>query len=80
MKILYLLFAVFFLVLQAFSQAQNSSFLCKRLWGTCVLRRCPPNWRFIGRCSSVQVCCVRYVQLSTSSRPGCLQTMVHTSL
>ncbi|CAM5131027.1 unnamed protein product, partial [Natator depressus] len=60
MKILYLLFAVFFLVLQdapEFSQAENPSLQCRLHGGDCYLKRCPSDFEAIGICDNYQVCC-----------------------
>ncbi|CAM4529760.1 unnamed protein product, partial [Lepidochelys olivacea] len=61
MKIVYLLFAVFFLVLQSspgFTQFINSPALCKRARGSCR-RICYGKYRLIGSCGSGQNCCKR---------------------
>ncbi|XP_067425852.1 spheniscin-1-like [Emydura macquarii macquarii] len=61
MKILYLLFAVFFLVLQGapeFSEAQNAR-ICRLKRGFCAFRRCPFNSRPIGSCGRRILCCRR---------------------
>ncbi|CAM4645330.1 unnamed protein product, partial [Lepidochelys kempii] len=61
MKILYLLFALFFLVAQSSAQDSDRSVSrirrCFRLRGGCFLYRCPPGSRYIGRCSKRLLCC-----------------------
>ncbi|XP_026517292.1 beta-defensin 1-like [Terrapene carolina triunguis] len=63
MKIIYLLFAVVFLVLQGvpeFSKAQNLTVRCKLQGGHCFFGSCPSNRRRIGRCSpNGYFCCQR---------------------
>uniref|UniRef100_A0A8C3FF79 Beta-defensin-like domain-containing protein n=1 Tax=Chrysemys picta bellii TaxID=8478 RepID=A0A8C3FF79_CHRPI len=63
MKILYLLFAVFFLTLflcAGFTQGINNPFACRRARGICR-GRCPPNFRRIGSCGFRLSCCRRWV-------------------
>uniref|UniRef100_A0A452HDM6 Beta-defensin-like domain-containing protein n=1 Tax=Gopherus agassizii TaxID=38772 RepID=A0A452HDM6_9SAUR len=60
MKILYLLFALVFLVLQGapeFSQAWRSSKRCRRAGGFCFSGPCPSNAKLIGICSRKYSCC-----------------------
>uniref|UniRef100_A0A8C8SCK8 Beta-defensin-like domain-containing protein n=1 Tax=Pelusios castaneus TaxID=367368 RepID=A0A8C8SCK8_9SAUR len=57
MKILYLLFAVFFLVLQG-APAEHFLF-CRRQGGFCTYGACPSNSRAIGICSRFTFCCKR---------------------
>ncbi|KAG6934150.1 avian beta-defensin 4 [Chelydra serpentina] len=60
MKILYLLFALVFLVLQGapeFSQARSSRRRCRRAGGICFSGPCPRNYRFAGICSRKYSCC-----------------------
>ncbi|XP_074919523.1 gallinacin-9-like [Chelonoidis abingdonii] len=62
MKILYLLVAIFFLVLQGmpeFSEAQNPFKLCKYRGGSCSYKRCPFNSKVVGICGGRFVCCRR---------------------
>ncbi|XP_034622588.1 antimicrobial peptide THP1-like [Trachemys scripta elegans] len=63
MKILYLLFAVVFLVHQGaieFSRAQNLNRRCVEQGGTCYYLRCPQFIRTVlGRCYNRGVCCGR---------------------
>uniref|UniRef100_A0A8C0GKS6 Beta-defensin-like domain-containing protein n=1 Tax=Chelonoidis abingdonii TaxID=106734 RepID=A0A8C0GKS6_CHEAB len=61
MKIIYLLFALFFLTLflcAGFTQFINNPFACRRAGGICR-RSCYPNFRRIGRCRFAQSCCRR---------------------
>uniref|UniRef100_A0A8C3F5X9 Beta-defensin-like domain-containing protein n=1 Tax=Chrysemys picta bellii TaxID=8478 RepID=A0A8C3F5X9_CHRPI len=61
MKILYLLFAVFFLTLflcAGFTQDINTRRACRRARGICR-RTCPSNFGRIGRCGFRQSCCKR---------------------
>ncbi|XP_067401076.1 antimicrobial peptide THP1-like [Emydura macquarii macquarii] len=57
MKILYLVFAVFFLVLQG-APGQNAR-ICRRRGGFCGFGRCPFNSRPIGSCGRWILCCRR---------------------
>ncbi|XP_074845121.1 gallinacin-1 alpha-like [Carettochelys insculpta] len=62
MKILYLLFAVFLLVLQGapeFCQAQHPFLPCRLQGGECYYLRCPFNAKAIGSCSIRHLCCQR---------------------
>ncbi|XP_053878881.1 gallinacin-5-like [Malaclemys terrapin pileata] len=63
MKIIYLLFAVVFLVLQGvpeFSKAQKLSKRCKLRGGFCSFLTCPFKTIRIGRCSNLALfCCQR---------------------
>ncbi|XP_034622815.1 gallinacin-5-like [Trachemys scripta elegans] len=61
MKILYLLLAVVFLVLQSapgFTQAQNI-IQCIRLGGSCQSGSCPSGFARIGTCSGSDSCCLQ---------------------
>uniref|UniRef100_A0A8C0GFU1 Beta-defensin-like domain-containing protein n=1 Tax=Chelonoidis abingdonii TaxID=106734 RepID=A0A8C0GFU1_CHEAB len=61
MKILYLLFALFFLVLQSspgFTRFINDPDACRRAGGFCR-RSCSPYFTPIGSCGIVQSCCRR---------------------
>ncbi|CAM4529808.1 unnamed protein product, partial [Caretta caretta] len=64
MKILYLLFALVFLVLQGapeFSQAWRSRKRCSYVSGICFTGPCPYNYIFVGICSRKYSCCkLRY--------------------
>ncbi|CAM5131009.1 unnamed protein product, partial [Natator depressus] len=55
MKILYLLFALFFLVAQSSAQDSDrrvsSIRRCLRRGGMCFRSRCPRRWRYIGHCN-----------------------------
>ncbi|CAM4541740.1 unnamed protein product, partial [Caretta caretta] len=60
MKILYLLFTVFLLVLQGapeFLQAESPYLQCRLHGGDCYLKRCHFNFEAIGICDKYQVCC-----------------------
>ncbi|KAG6934141.1 hypothetical protein G0U57_017740 [Chelydra serpentina] len=62
MKILYLLFAVFFLVLQSspgFTQRISNSSDCTRAGGYCRRGSCYPRATLIGNCSRRESCCRR---------------------
>ncbi|CAM5131018.1 unnamed protein product, partial [Natator depressus] len=60
MKILYLLFALFFLVAQSSAQDSDrrvsSPAACFRLGGGCFLSRCPYGTKTLGRCNRRYVC------------------------
>uniref|UniRef100_A0A452HKC5 Beta-defensin-like domain-containing protein n=1 Tax=Gopherus agassizii TaxID=38772 RepID=A0A452HKC5_9SAUR len=61
MKILFLLFALFFLMLQSspgFTHFINDPEACRRAGGFC-LHRCAPYYTPIGSCGIVQSCCRR---------------------
>uniref|UniRef100_A0A452GQM8 Beta-defensin-like domain-containing protein n=1 Tax=Gopherus agassizii TaxID=38772 RepID=A0A452GQM8_9SAUR len=63
MKILYLLFALFFLVLQSslgFTQFINNPISCSRAGGFCN-HTCYPTYRYIGTCNFLRSCCRRRV-------------------
>ncbi|CAM5141443.1 unnamed protein product, partial [Natator depressus] len=60
MRILYLLLAVVFLVLQSapgFTQAQNI-IQCRRLGVSCWRASCPSGFARIGTCSGSDSCCL----------------------
>ncbi|CAM5131006.1 unnamed protein product, partial [Natator depressus] len=61
MKILYLLFALFFLVAQSSAQGSDRRVIsfrrCFRLGGGCFLSRCPRGSRYLGNCSRRLRCC-----------------------
>ncbi|XP_057283675.1 gallinacin-8-like [Pezoporus wallicus] len=61
MKILYLFFAIFLLMLQGtlgFMRAPNNDVQCKQAGGTCSTDLCPlPNMRPFGRCQQGVPCC-----------------------
>uniref|UniRef100_A0A8C3FMP5 Beta-defensin-like domain-containing protein n=1 Tax=Chrysemys picta bellii TaxID=8478 RepID=A0A8C3FMP5_CHRPI len=70
MKILYLLFAAFFLVLQSspgFTQGITDPIACRRARGFCR-RTCYPYFRSIGICGIVQSCCRRWVSSGCHKR------------
>ncbi|CAM4529839.1 unnamed protein product, partial [Eretmochelys imbricata] len=79
MKILYLLFAVFFLVLQdapEFSEAQDPFKLCRSRRGFCSYKRCPFNSKLISRCAGRFLCCRSiqdtqsgYINFASSTAP-----------
>uniref|UniRef100_A0A452IAW7 Beta-defensin-like domain-containing protein n=1 Tax=Gopherus agassizii TaxID=38772 RepID=A0A452IAW7_9SAUR len=76
MKILYLLFALFFLVLQSspgFTQFINNSFACRRARGSCR-RFCIGRYRLIGTCGQGQNCCRRRVSSGCHKRDITVQT------
>ncbi|XP_075779255.1 beta-defensin 3-like [Pelodiscus sinensis] len=72
MKILYLLFALFFLVVQSSAQDSDRSLIgtvvCVLRGGRCYMLKCPRGTRYIGRCSPWSPCCKRrvLVKLMTS--------------
>ncbi|XP_075353349.1 spheniscin-2-like [Mycteria americana] len=57
MKILYLLFPFFLLLIQG--AAGGNSILCRRRGGFCASRRCRYPATPIGRCSIFRPCCRR---------------------
>uniref|UniRef100_A0A8C3I5E0 Beta-defensin-like domain-containing protein n=1 Tax=Chrysemys picta bellii TaxID=8478 RepID=A0A8C3I5E0_CHRPI len=62
MKILYLLFAVLFLVLQSipgFTCSPGATMRCLQNGGRCYPWQCPPNTYNIGRCCPWRLCCRR---------------------
>ncbi|XP_006127560.1 lingual antimicrobial peptide-like [Pelodiscus sinensis] len=61
MKILHLLFAVFFLLLQSspgYTQFVSDPYACRRARGFCR-SRCYPQFLTIGTCGFAQSCCKR---------------------
>ncbi|XP_075004100.1 spheniscin-1-like [Calonectris borealis] len=62
MKILYLLFPFFLLLIQgaaAFPMGKGSSFVCARRGGYCTFGRCRYPAISAGRCSRFRSCCRR---------------------
>uniref|UniRef100_A0A8C3HSJ9 Beta-defensin-like domain-containing protein n=1 Tax=Chrysemys picta bellii TaxID=8478 RepID=A0A8C3HSJ9_CHRPI len=61
MKILYLLFALFFLVVQSSAQGYDRDIpglaRCLARGGGCYLFRCPPRTVLFGRCTRYNPCC-----------------------
>ncbi|NXP65921.1 AMP1 protein, partial [Chloropsis cyanopogon] len=57
MKILFLLFPLILLLVQA---AAGSVLQCRQKRGICSSVRCRPPLRTIGRCTARTVCCKRY--------------------
>uniref|UniRef100_A0A8C3PR33 Beta-defensin-like domain-containing protein n=1 Tax=Calidris pygmaea TaxID=425635 RepID=A0A8C3PR33_9CHAR len=55
MKILYLLFSIFFLLIQG--SAGESTIGCRLRRGYCTFGHCRYPARHIGRCSGFQKCC-----------------------
>uniref|UniRef100_A0A8D2LZN0 Beta-defensin-like domain-containing protein n=2 Tax=Passerellidae TaxID=1729112 RepID=A0A8D2LZN0_ZONAL len=56
MKILFLLFPLILLLVQG---AAGDIITCRRKGGSCSFLPCRYPTRAVGRCSSVQVCCIR---------------------
>ncbi|XP_072711620.1 gallinacin-3-like [Ciconia boyciana] len=58
MRILYLLFPFFLLLVQgASSMALRSAKQCRQLGGFCMLGICPFGFKFVGFCSTFMHCC-----------------------